>query len=321
MTTTDETVHVPAWPTYALTVRPDGRVIASGPTMDTSGHPTRAAAIEAVAASAAGLGRPVRATATEADGTIWHLVVSPDGTVAELATGRRGAKAAKKRRTKRRTRSEKTLAEPASALTPLTPAASGGTPGGQPQPDGFASSLDRITEHLRAGRTDLAAQLALRLDEQAAGVLGMSHPDALHIREVRARAAALSGDLTTSVWLYRDIAERWHYQGDGARAEAAASRAVKVWKQITDVESALTTGLSVIRMRNQIPGEPEALADVLKHWTHLEETRATGHPLHRATPTPAPTPAAPTPTPTPRTTRRRRAMPTWERSAPVPEHA
>lgn len=97
MSTMRESTDVPAWPVYALTVHDDGRVLASGPLIETSGHPTRAEAVDVVAGAAARLGRSVRATATEPDGAVWPLIVSPDGEVSEVRTGRTRAAAPKKR--------------------------------------------------------------------------------------------------------------------------------------------------------------------------------------------------------------------------------
>jgi hypothetical protein len=168
----------------------------------------------------------------------------------------------------------------------------------------YAESLAKVTAHLEAGRSNRAAALAAQLDEQAAAILGMSHPDALRIREVRARVAALSGDGAGGVWLYRDIAERWHYRGDGERAEIAAARAETLWLQITDLETALSAGIAVIRMRNQIPGEHNALADALEHQGRLAAASATGRPLPRAHAVADPPP-----------TRGSRRILSWERPA------
>jgi hypothetical protein len=121
------------------------------------------------------------------------------------------------------------------------------------------------------GRVSEAGALAARLDEQAAGVLGLSHPDALRIREIRARVTALTGDAVGGVQLFRDVAERWHYQGHAEQAEAAAIRAETLWLQITDLTPALSAGIAVVRLRNQIPGKGgKALTAALEHQASLE---------------------------------------------------
>lgn len=361
MSTIRESADVPAWPVYALTVHDDGRVLASGPQIETSGHPTRAGAVEVVAGEARRLGRAVRATATEPDGAVFPLIVSPDGEVSEVKTGRTRAAAPKKRQERRQERREEKRREKQQekdrAKRPAKGAAKAGSgPAAAPRPgapegtEAYAESLARVTGHLDAGRTEEAQALATQLDTQVAGVLGVSHPVALGVREVRARATAEAGDPVAGIQLYRDVAERWHYRGDAEQAEAVAGRAEKLWTGITDVERALAAGVAVIRMRNQIPGEGgAALASVLEHRERLLRAQATGGPGVEAAPVtppvaaPVPVPAAQTRTaaaaagtgafagrgaaagagvpqnpvvvsPTPRSSRPRTA-PTWERPA------
>ncbi|MEU0147664.1 hypothetical protein ABZ119_17150 [Streptomyces sp. NPDC006288] len=265
MSTKHEHKDVPAWPVYDLVVHDDGRVVASGPLVPTTGHATRASAIGVVAVAAAGLGRAVRATATEPGGEVWQLVISPDGEVTEVpAAGSRG-RGLRRRRWKRR--------EKAAAAAPGPTPHSGerkGTGTGT-----YEESLDQVRDHLEAGRTEQAGVLAAQLDTRAAGILGVSHPETLRVREVRARATALAGDTVAGIQLYRDVAERWHYQGDGERAEAVASVAELLWMGITDVDEALAAGVAVVRMRSQIPGQDgDALTAVLKHREWLLKARA-----------------------------------------------
>ncbi|MFD4701950.1 hypothetical protein [Streptomyces niveus] len=290
MSTMRESADVPAWPVYALTVHDDGRVLASGPLIETSGHPTRAAAIEVVAEAAGRLGRSVRATASEPDGAVWPLIVSPDGEVSEVKTGRPRAAAPKKRAEKRREkRQEKDRGRRAAKGAAKEGSAAAPRPGAPDGSEAYAESLAQVTGHLDAGRTEEAQALATQLDTQVAGVLGVSHPVALGVREVRARATAEAGDPVAGIQLYRDVAERWHYRGDAEQAEAVAGRAEKLWTGITDVERALSAGVAVVRMRNQIPGEGgAALASVLAHRERLLRTPATEA-------TPEATPVTPTP--------------------------
>lgn len=362
MSTRYEDAEVPAWPVYALTVHDGGRVDASGPSVPAYGHPDRASAVDTVAAAAARLGRPVRAEATEPDGTVWHLVISPDGSVGEVPGGGQRAKTTRKRHDKpspgpakpaapqlpaERTTDGTAIAvrtspEPLAAGHPVTavssrprrstavvasrqlgpaavssrsvPAAAlvghglEAEPGTDPgtDPAEYAESLALVTKLLRTGRVGKAAALASRLDEQAAGTLGVSHPDALRIREIRARVTALAGDALAGVQLFRDVAERWHYQGDGERAEAAAARAQALWLQITDLDPALSAAVAVVRLRNQIPGEGgAALTAAVQHRARLEASRAEGRQPRREI-----APAGP-----PGMVRTRRPMPSWERPA------
>ncbi|MFI6340480.1 hypothetical protein [Streptomyces sp. NPDC050535] len=380
MHTTYEHAEVPAWPVYALAVHDDGRVDVSGPLVPAAGHPNRSSAVATVAEAAARLFRPVRAEATEPDGTVWRLVISPDGAVAELPGGGQRVKATKKRHEKSAARAAETAPEPTAppvpeaadgadvavrtpsgpmaAGRPVSAVPSGPAPGrtvvaarqlgpaavsrrpvaaaapagrrteADPEPDPgtglgtdiatelgvdfgtdpaeYAGSLALVTKLLQTGRVGKAAALAARLDEQAAGTLGVSHPDALRIREIRARVAALSGDALAGVHLFRDVAERWHYQGNAERAEAAAARAQALWLEITELDPALSAGIAVVRLRNQIPGEDgSALTAALKHRAWLESSHASGgQPPRESVAAGAPGVA-----------RKRRPMPSWERPA------
>ncbi|MET4926987.1 hypothetical protein P3L51_32320 [Streptomyces sp. PSRA5] len=297
MSTTHDSTDVPAWPVYDLTVHDDGRVLASGPLIPTSGHATRASAIEVVAGAATRLGRAVRATAVEPGGSVWQLIISPEGEVSEIPVGRQRTTGSRKRLTKRPMRAAAVVSDTSAPQT-----------GARKGAEAYAESLALIRSHLEAGRTGQASTLAAQLDTRATGVLGVSHPDTLLIREVRARATALSGDTGGGIQLYRDVAERWHYRGDAEQAEAVAGRAELLWMRIVNVEEALSAGVAVIRMRNQIPGRAgAALNAALEHREWLLRAHHMGgagaareHPV--ADP---PTPRSPTPRPTP----------TWERPA------
>lgn len=88
---------VPAWPVQTVELRGDGQVRVDGEHVPVPpGTEPRAAAIAVVAGTASLIGRPVRAEAREADGTVWPLVVTPDGraiaagTPRHPAPGRRG---------------------------------------------------------------------------------------------------------------------------------------------------------------------------------------------------------------------------------------
>ncbi|WP_431981192.1 hypothetical protein [Streptomyces qinglanensis] len=269
MPTTYEPAEVPGWPAYAFVVQDSGRVAVSGPLLPAAEHPTRASAVDAVAAASAGLGRPVRAQATERDGTVWHLVISPDGAVGELSVGARQGKAAKKRATPGRPRRpDPGQAQPAPEPVTAAPVA------GATTPEALAEAVSRLDAQAAAGRTDEAETLAAQLDEHAANALGLSHPDALLVREARARITGQAGDAVGGVLLYRDVAERWHYRGAYEQAEAVADRAQALWLEIADLATAVAAGVSVVRMRNQIPGEGGGgFAAAVEHQARLEAAR------------------------------------------------
>jgi hypothetical protein len=76
---------VPAWPRYRLAVADDATVTITGPAAPTGPYADRAQALAAVAALAAQLRPPraVLADAVDEDGTLWPLLIEPNGTVHE----------------------------------------------------------------------------------------------------------------------------------------------------------------------------------------------------------------------------------------------
>ncbi|WP_329468711.1 hypothetical protein [Streptomyces sp. NBC_01431] len=84
--------QVPAWPLYELRADDDGTVTLTGPAATPGPYPGRTEALAAAAALAARHLRPpraVRATAIDADGTEWPLIIATDGTAREAGPARR----------------------------------------------------------------------------------------------------------------------------------------------------------------------------------------------------------------------------------------
>ncbi|MGW1674613.1 hypothetical protein [Streptomyces sp. NPDC002324] len=133
-------------------------------------------------------------------------------------------------------------------------------PGPAAPQDPRISMQPQIPSYLRvraleqAGRLDEALRMAAALDEAAARQHGPSHQAALQAREVLAHLTAQSGDLPAACSLYRDVAERWALQNQAAAADEAAGRAHALWLMIGDVDQAITTGETIVRMRGNIPG-------------------------------------------------------------------
>ncbi|KWX05995.1 hypothetical protein TH66_00380, partial [Carbonactinospora thermoautotrophica] len=72
--------QVPAWPVVTIALTATGQAYVNRvPVPYPPGADPRAAAVRAAAAIAVQLGRPVRATATDPDGTTWPLIIHPDG--------------------------------------------------------------------------------------------------------------------------------------------------------------------------------------------------------------------------------------------------
>lgn len=85
---------IPSWPkvTIRLYDAHNGEVKIAGRSHPVVDQDPRQAALAIVADRAAQLGRPIKATAVEPDGSSWPLVIHPDGSVDAIApeTGRRG---------------------------------------------------------------------------------------------------------------------------------------------------------------------------------------------------------------------------------------
>jgi len=85
---------IPSWPKVTIRLYDDhnAEVKIAGRSHPVNHHDPRQAAIALVSERAAQLGRPVKATAVEADGASWPLIIHPDGRVeaVEPETGRRG---------------------------------------------------------------------------------------------------------------------------------------------------------------------------------------------------------------------------------------
>ncbi|GAA1881955.1 hypothetical protein [Streptantibioticus ferralitis] len=75
--------NVPAWPLINITLTAEGTaLINEAPVPQAPGTDPRAAAVAAAAGHIGklGLARPVRANATDPDGTVWPLIIHPNGT-------------------------------------------------------------------------------------------------------------------------------------------------------------------------------------------------------------------------------------------------
>ncbi|MBH1939210.1 hypothetical protein I5Q34_33980, partial [Streptomyces sp. AV19] len=256
-------------PHYHLVQHDDGTVTMTGPTAPHHPHDDQAAAIAAVAELAAAMGRPVRATATDPDGTTWHLIISPDETVTETGAITGPAKPARRTLRPRMTPAPTKTAPPTSEEpAPAAPAAvpAGTEPASTPvpaapqtpppvrEPGHTVADFAAIRSYAEAGDLEKASALAAALDEAISAQHGPSHPSTLEVREVRAHLRAEAGDLPAAVTLYRDVAERWLYHGNQPQADATADRAHALWLKITDPRTAAQLADAIVRMRSQIPG-------------------------------------------------------------------
>ncbi|MEU1132621.1 hypothetical protein ABZ383_22630 [Streptomyces sp. NPDC005900] len=291
-TTPSESEMVPRWPLYRLTAEPDGTVRISGPAAPSTPLPDRGASVEAVAALTAMLTppRPVHAEAVDEDGTVWPLLIHPDGTVIEAGPQQRAKGPRRRLRVRQRP-------QPAPAPHPVgmqSPATGPGSPASPPAADEHLATVARsviepeatvepsplrkadeapdptaplpippstmrIRALAEAGQLAEALMVATLYDDAAARTHGPSHRAAIEAREIRAHITVENGDLAAGIALYRDAAERWALQGEHVAAGEAAGRAHALWLRITDPAQAITTGEAIVRMRTQIPGPDGAM--------------------------------------------------------------
>lgn len=142
MTDEIDPADVPAWPVVGVEMRTDGQVRVDGETFAVpDGADVRQAAITAVATTASLIGRPVRAEAREPDGTVWPLIVTPDGQAIAAGAGRRPAPTAKRRgvrggvlRRSAAAREAPAPQPPPSTITDAVPASEFAPPQGPPVP-------------------------------------------------------------------------------------------------------------------------------------------------------------------------------------------
>ncbi|MFH8350465.1 hypothetical protein [Streptomyces sp. NPDC018045] len=289
---TDDTTRatVPRWPCYRLTAADDGTVTADGPGIEAGPYTGQNQAAAAVAALAAQLTRPVRAEASDPDGTVWPLIIEPSGTVTADGPARRDTSRRRKATARRPQAPAGPAPVPAPRNEPEPPPARAAEPTQSPRPPAPAEparpapqpapSFLRIRPLEQAGDLDGAADLAAELDDATARTHGPSHPEAVRAREIRAYLNVQRGDLTAAAHLYRDVAERQFHQGDHPAAAESASRAHALWLQVTDVTVAVGLGTAIIRMRSLIPGQDNtAYHKAVRHQARLEAAHAGSEPL------------------------------------------
>ncbi|NUP30416.1 MAG: hypothetical protein HOU01_01700 [Streptomycetaceae bacterium] len=145
--------NVPGWPVVTIEITPDGLLVVDDDALDVPpGADPRRVGTEAAARTAATLGRPVRVKAVEEDGTIFPLIVSPDGEVTE---GGPALPPPQNRRKliRRRPSAEAEPAEPAAhAPEADATAGSGGVPLRAPEP----ADADFFEESAPDTRTGIA---------------------------------------------------------------------------------------------------------------------------------------------------------------------
>ncbi|MFG3098531.1 hypothetical protein [Streptomyces sp. NPDC048202] len=126
-------------------------------------------------------------------------------------------------------------------------------------PDGaeaWTTALGRVGDAVRDGAVERAAELASRAVADASGVLGPRHPEVLHLRELCAYIAYLTGDPARAFDLSLDLARKRAESGDPVAAYGNVRSAATAWRSVGDAEQALRMGRDLIEVWTALAAKP-----------------------------------------------------------------
>jgi hypothetical protein len=121
--------------------------------------------------------------------------------------------------------------------------------------------MTRINEAVRAGRIEVAAELADRTVTEAAAVLGPGHAEVLHLRELAAYIAYLGGDPVHAFQQSLDLARLRRQARDTEAAYGNVQSAATAWRAVRDPEEGLRLGRDLIELWTDLSAEPGPAAD------------------------------------------------------------
>ncbi|MGW4911266.1 tetratricopeptide repeat protein [Streptomyces sp. NPDC004270] len=119
----------------------------------------------------------------------------------------------------------------------------------------------RINDAVRAGRIEVAAELAERTVAEASATLGEGHTEVLHLRELTAYIAYLAGDPLRAFHLSLDLARQHRQARDGEGAYGNVRSAATAWRAVRDPEHGLRLGRDLIDLWAQLTTEGGPAAD------------------------------------------------------------
>ncbi|MFI9391181.1 hypothetical protein ACIG53_09905 [Streptomyces bauhiniae] len=117
-------------------------------------------------------------------------------------------------------------------------------------------ALGRVGDAVRDGEVERAAELASRAVAKASGALGPRHPEVLHLRELCAYIAYLTGDPARAFDLSLDLARKRAESGDPAAAYGNVRSAATAWRAVGDAEQALRMGRELIDVWTTLAAKP-----------------------------------------------------------------
>jgi hypothetical protein len=126
---------------------------------------------------------------------------------------------------------------------------------------GLAEPVGRISEAVREGRTDVAAELAERVVGEASETLGAEHPDVLRVRELAAYIAYLGGEPVRAAEISLDLADVHHRAGDAEAAYGNVQSAATAWKAVRDPLRGLALGRELLTLWTELAAGQGPAAD------------------------------------------------------------
>ncbi|WP_330265056.1 hypothetical protein [Streptomyces griseorubiginosus] len=142
----------------------------------------------------------------------------------------------------------------------------------------LGEGVERISEAVREGRTEVAAELAQEVIAEAAQTLGAEHPDVLRVRELAAYIAYLAGEPTQAADISLDLAGIQHRAGDAESAYGNLQSAATAWKAVRDPSRGLALGGDLIALWTEMAAgegpaadEPEKLESARSRMLRLAE--------------------------------------------------
>ncbi|MEU6816651.1 hypothetical protein [Streptomyces sp. NPDC046860] len=119
-----------------------------------------------------------------------------------------------------------------------------------------AAAWRRVGDAVGEGQVERAAELASRAVAEVSGALGPRHPEVLHLRELCAYVAYLSGDPDRAFELSLDLARRRAETGDPAAAYGNVRSAATAWRAVRDPGQGLRMGRELIEVWTTLAAEP-----------------------------------------------------------------
>ncbi|MFD4541389.1 tetratricopeptide repeat protein [Streptomyces bauhiniae] len=120
----------------------------------------------------------------------------------------------------------------------------------------WTAALARVGDAVREGEVERAAELASRAVAKASRALGPRHPEVLHLRELCAYIAYLTGDPARAFDLSLDLARKRAESGDPAAAYSNVRSAATAWRAVGDAEQALRMGRELIDVWTALAAKP-----------------------------------------------------------------